>query len=215
MRINLDWQPFFDACRAGMTPEERIRVCGEIAEARLETDRFVDFCETHLGYLDEVADEFFGSEAARRRGPREGVVALPGITRSASSRISSSTASRRPGGKSRPAAYPSSRHETHRQLVVGPSRAGSQRRPLGRGRRPPSLMFPTAGGDAEEIERFLVIDTVADYLTDGRLKVYSCDSVAGRAMLGQEGTPEHRMRVAQPIPGFRRLRGRPLDTGRL
>ena len=65
MRINLDWKPFFDACRAGMTPEERIRVCGEIAEARLETDRFVDFCETHLGYLDEVADEFFGSEAAR------------------------------------------------------------------------------------------------------------------------------------------------------
>ncbi|WP_425155434.1 ATP-grasp domain-containing protein [Candidatus Palauibacter sp.] len=65
MRINLDWQPFFDACRAGMTPEERIRVCGEIAEARLETDRFVDFCETHLGYLDDVADEFFGSEAAR------------------------------------------------------------------------------------------------------------------------------------------------------
>ena len=66
----------------------------------------------------------------------------------------------------------------------------------------PLLMFPTAGGDAEEIERFLVIDTVADYLTDGRLKVYSCDSVAGRAMLGREGTPEHRMRVLNRFQDF-------------
>ena len=66
----------------------------------------------------------------------------------------------------------------------------------------PLLMFPTAAGDAEEIERFLVIDTVADYLTDGRLKVYSCDSVAGRAMRGQEGTPEHRMRVLNRFQDF-------------
>ena len=27
----------------------------------------------------------------------------------------------------------------------------------------------------------------------GRIKVYSCDSVAGRAMISQEGTPAHRM----------------------
>ncbi|WP_420635068.1 esterase family protein [Candidatus Palauibacter sp.] len=66
----------------------------------------------------------------------------------------------------------------------------------------PLLMFPTAGGDAEEIERFLVIDTVADFLADGRIKVYSCDSVAGRVMLGQEGTPEHRMRVLNAFQNF-------------
>ena len=66
----------------------------------------------------------------------------------------------------------------------------------------PFLMFPTAGGDAEEIERFLVIDTVADFLTDGRLKVYSCDSVAGRVMLGGEGTPEHRMTVLNRFQEF-------------
>ena len=66
----------------------------------------------------------------------------------------------------------------------------------------PFLMFPTAGGDAEEIERFLVIDTVADYLADGRIKVYSCDSVAGRVMLGREGTPEHRMTVLDRFQEF-------------
>lgn len=59
----------------------------------------------------------------------------------------------------------------------------------------PFLIFPTAGGDAEEIERFHVVGTLAPHLEAGRIKIYSCDSVAGRAMLRQEGTPEHRMRV--------------------
>ena len=66
----------------------------------------------------------------------------------------------------------------------------------------PLLMFPTAGGDAEEIERFLVIDAVADYLADGRVKVYSCDSVAGRVMLEREGTPEHRMWILDRFQEF-------------
>ncbi len=66
----------------------------------------------------------------------------------------------------------------------------------------PFLMFPTAGGDAEEIERFLVVETLSDFLADGRIKLYSCDSVAGRAMLGQEGSPEHRMRVMERFQSF-------------
>jgi esterase/lipase superfamily enzyme len=57
----------------------------------------------------------------------------------------------------------------------------------------PFLIFPTAGGDAEEIERFLVVDTLAPYLEAGRIKIYSCDSVAGRAMLVGEGEPADRM----------------------
>ncbi len=59
----------------------------------------------------------------------------------------------------------------------------------------PFLIFPTAGGDAEEIERFQVIATLGQYLEQGRIKVYSCDSVAGRTMLAEEGTPQHRMWV--------------------
>lgn len=66
----------------------------------------------------------------------------------------------------------------------------------------PVLIFPTAGGDAEEIERFLVIDTLAEYMEAGRIKIYSCDSVAGRVMLGREGSPEHRMRVVNRFQNF-------------
>jgi esterase/lipase superfamily enzyme len=57
----------------------------------------------------------------------------------------------------------------------------------------PVLLFATAGGDCEEIERFKMIDVLAPLLDEGRIKVYSCDSVAGRAMLKQEGSPQHRM----------------------
>jgi hypothetical protein len=65
MRLNLDWQPFFDATEPEMSTEERIRACGAIAAERFETDRFVEFCDRHLGHLDEVADAFFAGETAR------------------------------------------------------------------------------------------------------------------------------------------------------
>lgn len=47
----------------------------------------------------------------------------------------------------------------------------------------PVLIFPTAGGDSEEIERFLMIDALGDLLAAGRIKVYSVDSLNGRAWL--------------------------------
>jgi esterase/lipase superfamily enzyme len=57
----------------------------------------------------------------------------------------------------------------------------------------PVLLFPTAGGDAEEIERFLVLKVLAPLVDAGKVKVYSCDSVAGKAMVDQEGSTAHRM----------------------
>ncbi len=57
----------------------------------------------------------------------------------------------------------------------------------------PVLVFPTAGGDAEEIERWHMIDALEPLLSACRIKVYSCDSVAGQAMLAREGTPAQRM----------------------
>lgn len=56
----------------------------------------------------------------------------------------------------------------------------------------PVLLFPTAGGDAEEIERMLVIRTLDPLIAAGRIKVYSCDSVAGAALAAKEGSVEHR-----------------------
>ncbi|MEJ2540221.1 MAG: alpha/beta hydrolase-fold protein [Gemmatimonadota bacterium] len=66
----------------------------------------------------------------------------------------------------------------------------------------PFLIFPTAGGDAEEIERFHIVSTLAPFMEAGRIKIYSCDSVAGQAMLANEGTPEHRMWLMNQFQEF-------------
>ena len=52
----------------------------------------------------------------------------------------------------------------------------------------PVLIFPTAGGDAEEIERFLMIKVLAPLIEAGKIKVYSCDSVAGATWLKKESS---------------------------
>jgi esterase/lipase superfamily enzyme len=57
----------------------------------------------------------------------------------------------------------------------------------------PVLVFPTAGGDAEEIERHGLVDACAQLIADGRVKLYSLDSVAGRAMMTKPGSPQHRL----------------------
>jgi esterase/lipase superfamily enzyme len=66
----------------------------------------------------------------------------------------------------------------------------------------PVLLFPTAGGDAEEIERFHMIDVLAPLLEAGRVKIYSCDSVAGRIMLQGGHSPEHQMWVLNQFQQF-------------
>lgn len=47
----------------------------------------------------------------------------------------------------------------------------------------PVLIFPTAGGDSGEIERFGMISALEPMLSAGRLKAYSVDSLNGRAWL--------------------------------
>ncbi len=65
MRQNLDWQPFFEAARDNTGYPARIAAYARLARAYFETDRFTEFCATHLGHLDAVASEFFGSSVAR------------------------------------------------------------------------------------------------------------------------------------------------------
>jgi esterase/lipase superfamily enzyme len=57
----------------------------------------------------------------------------------------------------------------------------------------PVLVFPSAGGDAEEIQRHGLLDACGSLLAEGRVKLYSVDSVAGQAMVTKAGSPEHRM----------------------
>jgi esterase/lipase superfamily enzyme len=57
----------------------------------------------------------------------------------------------------------------------------------------PVLIFPTAGGDAEEVERHGLVDACAPLIDSGRVKLYSIDSIAGQAMMTKPGTPQHRL----------------------
>ncbi len=55
----------------------------------------------------------------------------------------------------------------------------------------PVLLFPTAGGDAEEIERFHLITVLKPLIEAGRIKVYSTDSLAGKAWFSGEHSAEY------------------------
>lgn len=59
----------------------------------------------------------------------------------------------------------------------------------------PWLVMPTAGGDAEEIERFLLIDAVRHLIDAGRVKIYSIDSVGGRTFMREDLPPAERTLV--------------------
>ncbi|MEM6673742.1 MAG: alpha/beta hydrolase-fold protein [Planctomycetota bacterium] len=47
----------------------------------------------------------------------------------------------------------------------------------------PVVFFPTAAGDAEECERFLLVDALAPLLEEGAIKLFSVDSVPGMVWL--------------------------------
>ena len=66
----------------------------------------------------------------------------------------------------------------------------------------PVLWFATAGGDAEEPERFLMVRVLEPLIAAGRVKFYSCDSVAGRAWTSGTGSPRHRSWLQNRFDGF-------------
>ena len=65
MRATLDWQPFFDVKKKGLPYRETIAAYGKIARARFQAAEFEQFCKSHLSKLDDVANEYVGSEAGR------------------------------------------------------------------------------------------------------------------------------------------------------
>lgn len=67
MRMNQDWQPFFDAAveTEGAPLVERLAAYGAIARQRLDAEAFERFCAEQLPDLDAVAHEFFASDEAR------------------------------------------------------------------------------------------------------------------------------------------------------
>lgn len=66
----------------------------------------------------------------------------------------------------------------------------------------PVLFFPTAAADAEECERFHMVDALHEHLEQGRIKLYSVDSVAGHAWLTEENDSHFAARIQNQFDAF-------------
>jgi hypothetical protein len=62
---NLAWDPYFEIAAQDLPYREKLRGYARLARKHFETDRFEEFCARHLSHLDEVADSFFATAAAR------------------------------------------------------------------------------------------------------------------------------------------------------
>lgn len=65
MRQNVDWEPFYEIQRRDLPFHERLAAYAKVAEERLDSEKFQEFCDRHLAHLDEIAYDFFGSEVAK------------------------------------------------------------------------------------------------------------------------------------------------------
>ncbi len=63
--LNLNWRPYYEIADGDRPLDEKLEAYAALAHDRFETEKFEEFCATHLSHLDEVADEFFQSETAR------------------------------------------------------------------------------------------------------------------------------------------------------
>ncbi len=62
MHANLNWKKYFAIASEDKPFAEKLEEYAELAMAHFDAERFEAFCEKHLAHLDEVANEFFGSD---------------------------------------------------------------------------------------------------------------------------------------------------------
>lgn len=65
MHANLNWGEYFKVAKKDIPFDEKLDAYSKIALDHFEYDQFNEFCDKHLSHLDEVAVEFFGSDAVR------------------------------------------------------------------------------------------------------------------------------------------------------
>jgi esterase/lipase superfamily enzyme len=66
----------------------------------------------------------------------------------------------------------------------------------------PVLFLPTAAADAEEVERFHIVESVRSLLEEGRIKLYSVDSVAGHFWLTEDNATGPATRMQNQFDSF-------------
>lgn len=77
MKPNLDWQPYFDVADTDAPYDAKLAAYAAIARQRLQVDEFDEFCGEHLGDLDCVLWDFFGTDTARDAVRQKVVVMYP------------------------------------------------------------------------------------------------------------------------------------------
>ncbi len=67
---------------------------------------------------------------------------------------------------------------------------------------PPVLMLPTAAADFLEYERFGLIDSLSWFLNEGKVKLYSVDSVNRLGLMNEQASPEEKIAWMQRYDAY-------------
>lgn len=59
------------------------------------------------------------------------------------------------------------------------------------------LLFPTAGADYLEYERFYLIDSIADYINSGTIKVFSINSLNNESWMNKNISPADKIEIQE------------------
>jgi hypothetical protein len=62
MHANLNWERYFKIADKDMPFEDKLEAYSKLALDYFQYDDFLEFCDRHLGHLDQVAHEFFATD---------------------------------------------------------------------------------------------------------------------------------------------------------
>jgi hypothetical protein len=62
---NPNWQPYFDVAAQDLPFRDKLKRYAKLAAEHFDTARFEDFCGKHLGDVQQIAWDYFGSERCR------------------------------------------------------------------------------------------------------------------------------------------------------
>lgn len=65
MNSDLNWRAYFDIADSDLPFDDKLAGYVRLARQRFDTEHFEEFCDRHLGHLDEVADDYFGTDSVR------------------------------------------------------------------------------------------------------------------------------------------------------
>jgi hypothetical protein len=77
VRYNPDWEPYFDIAASDRPYRDKLSAYASLAHQAYDTDRFLEFCDTHLSHLDEITWDYFSTDRALEAVRRKVSVIFP------------------------------------------------------------------------------------------------------------------------------------------